>query len=115
MTGDLFRSKELAHVVPERIKEAREARGFTREAFAEALGITPQAVAQYEVGQHSPGSEIMANIISITRQPPAFFSAHRPSLRERSGTPYWRSFARMTRSDRLRIARRLEWCADSVG
>ncbi len=115
MTGDLFRSKELAHVVPERIKEAREARGFTREAFAEALGITPQAVAQYEVGQHSPGSEIMANIISITRQPPAFFSAHRPSVRERFGTPYWRSLARMTRSDRLRIARRLEWCADIVG
>jgi Zn-dependent peptidase ImmA (M78 family)/transcriptional regulator with XRE-family HTH domain len=114
MTGDLFRSRELAQVIPERIKEAREARGFTRETFADALGITPQAIAQYEVGQHSPGPEIMGKIIVLTAQPPAFFSAHRPSVRERFGTPYWRSLARMNRSDRLRIARRLEWCADVV-
>jgi Zn-dependent peptidase ImmA (M78 family)/transcriptional regulator with XRE-family HTH domain len=114
MTSDLFRSKELAQVIPERIKEAREARGFTREVFADKLGITPQAVAQYEVGQHSPGPEVMARIINVTEQPPAFFSAPRPSVRERFGTPYWRSLARMNRSDRLRVARRLEWCADVV-
>jgi Zn-dependent peptidase ImmA (M78 family)/transcriptional regulator with XRE-family HTH domain len=114
MTGDLFRSKELAQIIPERIKEAREARGFTRETFADVLGITPQAVAQYEVGQHSPGPEIMAGIINTTEQPPGFFSAQRPSVRENFGTPYWRSLARMNRSDRLRIARRLEWCADIV-
>jgi Zn-dependent peptidase ImmA (M78 family)/transcriptional regulator with XRE-family HTH domain len=108
MRNDLF----LPDIVPERIKEAREARGYTREAFAEALGVTAQAVAQYEVGQHSPGPEIMGKIIAVTGQSPAFFSADRP--RERFGTPYWRSLARMSRSDRLRIARRLEWSADIV-
>ncbi|HUN59284.1 MAG TPA: XRE family transcriptional regulator, partial [Candidatus Binataceae bacterium] len=110
MMNDLF----LPRIVPERIKEAREARGYTREAFAEALGITAQAVAQYEVGQHSPGPEIMGKIIVLTAQPPAFFSADRPSARERFGTPYWRSLARMNRADRLRVARRLEWSADIV-
>lgn len=110
MTGDLF----LPRIIPERIKEAREARGYTREAFAENLGITAQAVAQYEVGQHSPGSEIMGKIISLTAQPPAFFTADRPAVREGFGTPYWRSLARMSRADRLRIARRLEWSADIV-
>jgi len=110
MMNDLF----LPRIVPERIKEAREARGYTREAFAEELGITAQAVAQYEVGQHSPGPEIMGKIINLTAQPPAFFSADRPSVRERFGAPYWRSLARMSRADRLRIARRLEWSADIV-
>lgn len=110
MMNDLF----LPRIVPERIKEAREARGYTREAFAESLGITAQAVAQYEVGQHSPGPEIMGKIIALTVQPPAFFSADRPSVRERFGTPYWRSLTRMSRADRQRIARRLEWSADIV-
>jgi Zn-dependent peptidase ImmA (M78 family)/DNA-binding XRE family transcriptional regulator len=109
-TGDLF----LPRIIPERIREAREAKGYTREAFAEDLGITAQAVAQYEVGQHSPGPEIMGKIISLTTQPPAFFTADRPAVRERFGTPYWRSLARMSRADRLRIARRLEWSADIV-
>jgi Zn-dependent peptidase ImmA (M78 family)/DNA-binding XRE family transcriptional regulator len=109
-TGDLF----LPRIIPERIKEAREAKGFTREAFADALGITAQAVGQYEVGQHSPGPEIMAKIINMTTQPPVFFTAGRPSIRERFGTPFWRSLVRMRRSDRLRIARRLEWSADIV-
>jgi Zn-dependent peptidase ImmA (M78 family)/transcriptional regulator with XRE-family HTH domain len=114
MTGDLFRSRDLPQIIPERIKEAREAKGFTREAFADALGITFQAVGQYEVGQHSPGPEVMTKIINLTGQPPAFFSAERPAVRERFGTPFWRSLKRMSRADRLRVARRLEWSADVV-
>ena len=114
MTSDLFRSRELPQIIPERIKEAREAKGFTRETLADALGVTPQAIGQYEVGQNSPGPEVMTKIINLTGQPPAFFSAERLSIRERFGTPYWRSLARMNRADRLRIARRLEWSADIV-
>src|SRR5262249_7210191 len=33
---------------------------------------------------------------------------------ERFGAPFWRSLARMSGADRLRIARRLEWSADIV-
>jgi Zn-dependent peptidase ImmA (M78 family)/transcriptional regulator with XRE-family HTH domain len=111
--ADLF-SKDLPQIIPERIREAREARGYTREAFADALGITFQAVAQYEVGQHSPGPEVMSKIIGTTSQPPAFFTAERPSVRERFETPFWRSLTRMSRADRLRVSRRLEWAADVV-
>ena len=101
-------------VIPERIKEAREARGFTREAFADLLGVSVQAVAQYEIGQHSPGPEVMPRIIGLTAQPPAFFTADRQRAAEGFGVPFWRSLARMRRPDRLRIARRLEWAADVV-
>jgi Zn-dependent peptidase ImmA (M78 family)/transcriptional regulator with XRE-family HTH domain len=113
MTGELFRTRELPQVIAERIKEAREARGFTREAFADLLGVTPQAVGQYEVGQNAPGPDTMRKIINVTGQPPAFFTGERRS-RERTGRPNWRSLARMARPDRQRIARRLEWAADIV-
>jgi Zn-dependent peptidase ImmA (M78 family)/DNA-binding transcriptional regulator YiaG len=111
---DLFEPKDRPQVIPERIKEAREAKGLTREAFAEALGISFQAVGQYEVGQNGPGPEVMAKIMNLTGQPPVFFCANRPAVRERFGMPFWRSLTRMSRVDRLRIARRLEWSADIV-
>lgn len=38
-----------AKLIPARVKEAREARGYTLEGFAEALGVTKSAVAQYRV------------------------------------------------------------------
>lgn len=115
MTFDLFHPRGLPSIIPERIKEAREARGFTREAFAELLSVSVQAVAQYESGQSAPAPETMGKIITLTTQPPSFFTAERARSGERFGTPYWRSLVRMKRPDRLRIARRLEWTADVVG
>lgn len=114
MTFDLFQPRGLPSIIPERIKEAREARGFTREVFAELLGVSVQAVAQYESGQSAPAPEVMGKIIALTTQPPSFFTAERTRSGERFGSPYWRSLVRMKRPDRLRIARRLEWTADVV-
>lgn len=96
---------------PERIWEAREASGFTGELFAEHLGVSRQAIAQYETGQISPSGEVISKIIALTGQPPSFFS----SLRNRSGAHgkhFWRSLKRMEAHHRQRIARRLEWARD---
>lgn len=114
MTLDLFGPRGLPPLIPERVKEAREASGYTREAFAEALTVSVQAVAQYESGQSAPGPDIMGKIITLTKQPPSFFTAERVRSGERFGTPFWRSLVRMKRPDRLRISRRLEWTADVV-
>jgi transcriptional regulator with XRE-family HTH domain len=64
-------------IIPERIREAREAAGLTMEQFAEKLGVSKQAVGQYEVGQITPGAPAMSSIIAITGQPPSFFTAVR--------------------------------------
>ncbi|HLY05836.1 MAG TPA: XRE family transcriptional regulator [Rhizomicrobium sp.] len=112
MTGDLFR-RDLPPVIPERIKEARESRGYTRESFGEQLGVSTQAIGQYEIGQHSPGPEMLTKIIKLTALPPAFFTSER-RRRESAVKPNWRSLARMSKPDRLRIGRRLEWAADIV-
>jgi Zn-dependent peptidase ImmA (M78 family)/transcriptional regulator with XRE-family HTH domain len=101
-------------IIPERIREAREATGLTMEEFAEQLGISKQAVGQYEVGQIAPGAPVMSSIIALTGQPPSFFTAARVRSADGFGIPYWRGLKRMNRPDRLRISRRLEWAWDVV-
>jgi Zn-dependent peptidase ImmA (M78 family)/transcriptional regulator with XRE-family HTH domain len=101
-------------MLPERIREAREARGLTMEEFAERLNVSKQAVGQYEAGQTTPGAQAMSRIIAVTEQPPSFFTAARTRAVEGFGAPFWRGLKRMNRPDRLRIARRLEWAWDVV-
>lgn len=103
----------LPKPIPERIREAREARGFQLEVFAELLQVTKQAVARYESGLAVPSGEIMRRIIGITGQPPSFFV----TLRKRAASgisPFWRGLKRMELHHRKRISRRMEWVSDIV-
>jgi Zn-dependent peptidase ImmA (M78 family)/transcriptional regulator with XRE-family HTH domain len=103
--------RSLPRPIPERIKEAREGRGFTSGAFAEALGVTPQAISQYETGQTVPSGEVLNKIIRETAQPLPFFTTI-PSRPGESRTPFWRSLKRMEQHHRRRILRRLQWAGD---
>lgn len=98
-----------AKIIPERIREARESVGMTDEQFAEAIGVSRQAVGTYETGAFAPRGDVFSNIIAVTRQPPAFFTTTRKHNAESFLNPTWRSLKRMQRPDRLRIGRRLEW------
>jgi len=109
--GDRGGARHLSKPIPERIKEAREARGFTLESFAMALGKSRQAVAQFETGQSSPSGETLSSIIALTQQPLAFFVSA-PSRRGNAGTIFWRSLKRMEQHHRKRVAKRLQWAAD---
>jgi Zn-dependent peptidase ImmA (M78 family)/DNA-binding XRE family transcriptional regulator len=113
-TGNMGRESTLPKVIPERIREAREGRGFTLEAFADVLDVSRQAVAQYETGQNGPSGETLSRIISLTQQPTTFFTTPRRRKAESLSTPFWRSLKRMEQSARSRITRRLEWACDVV-
>jgi Zn-dependent peptidase ImmA (M78 family)/DNA-binding XRE family transcriptional regulator len=103
----------LPRLIPERIREAREARGLSLEAFADALGLTKQAVARFESGQVALSGETMRSVIAVTQQPPSFFIVRRE--RAANGiAPFWRGLKRMELHHRKRISRRLEWAADVV-
>jgi Zn-dependent peptidase ImmA (M78 family)/DNA-binding XRE family transcriptional regulator len=99
----------MSKIIPERIREAREAVGLTDEQLADQIGVTRQAVGTYETGVASPRGDVFSRIIAVTRQPPAFFTIARKRNAERFRMPNWRSLKRMQRPDRLRIGRRLEW------
>lgn len=105
-------NRATRNLIPERFREAREARGFTTEEFAEAISVTRQTIAQYETGQISPAPEVISKIIGLTGQPPSFFTTDRFRSAEHFRSPFWRSLRRMDRPNRLRISRRLEWAHD---
>jgi len=104
-------NRSLPKPIPERIKEAREARGFTLETFAAALGVSKQAVAQYETGIITPSGEVMSKIIGMTLQPLSFFTSA-PARTGELTTAFWRSLKRMEQHHRRRIIRRLQWASD---
>jgi Zn-dependent peptidase ImmA (M78 family)/transcriptional regulator with XRE-family HTH domain len=108
------RANALPRLIPERLREAREARGLTGEQLAEQIGVTRQAIAQYESGQRVPLPEIFSKIIGVTRQPPTFFLMPRRRQTEVTTAPFWRSLKRMDHTARLRVARQLEWALDIV-
>lgn len=100
-----------AKPIPERIREAREARGLSGESFAEAIGVSRQAVAQFETGQTSPGGETMSRIIAETGQPISFFT-NVPARPGEPRSPFFRSLKRMEQQHRRRIVRRMQWAGD---
>lgn len=100
-----------AKPIPERIREAREARGLSGEALADAIGVSRQAVAQFETGQASPAGETMARIIGVTGQPISFFTTLPPRAGE-PRSPFFRSLKRMEQHHRRRIVRRMQWAGD---
>lgn len=104
-------NRHLPKPIPKRIKEAREARGFTLDSFANALGKSRQAVAQFENGQSSPSGETLSQIIVLTEQPLDFF-VRTPPKRDSVGTFFWRSLKRTEQHHRNRISWRLRWAAD---
>lgn len=110
-SGNRGITRHLPKPIPERIKEAREASGYTLDGFAEALGKSRQALAQFETGQTSPSGETLSSIIALTGQPLSFFVSS-PSRPGNVGTIFWRSLKRMEQKHRKRIARRLQWAGD---
>lgn len=90
------------------MKEAREARGLTATALSDVLGVTKQAVSQYESEQQTPRPEVMRKIEQVLNLPPAFFS--RPVDEEpEEGRILFRSVTSATKPARTRMRRRYKW------
>ncbi len=56
-----------------RLREAREARELTAIALADLIGVTRQAVSQYESGIQTPAPYVMRRIMDVLRLPLQFF------------------------------------------
>lgn len=92
--------------IGERLKEAREARSQTIIALADLLGVSPQAISQYEKTT-SPRPEIMKKISEVLNMPETFF--RHPIVKSESGVFIPRSMSSITKSARVRAERRHAW------
>ncbi len=92
-----------------RLKEAREARGLTAISLAELIGVSRQAISQYEHGSVTPHPAVMSRIASALNLPYEFF--WQPS-RSVSGNVFFRSISTGEKSCRIRGNWRVQWLED---
>lgn len=82
-------------LLPERIKHARESRGYSMKELGELLGVTKQTVANYESGSNEPSTATLFNLIQVLQYPLSYYkkplvtnAANAPTFfRSRKTTP----------------------------
>lgn len=94
----------------ERLRSAREARGLSVSSLAELVGVSRQAIAQYESGDLSPSPETMGKLPLVLNVLPSFFL--RGALPKQDGALFFRSLKAASRSARSRAAEKQVWLAD---
>jgi Zn-dependent peptidase ImmA (M78 family)/transcriptional regulator with XRE-family HTH domain len=95
-----------------RLREAREARGLTAVSLAELVGVTPQAVSQYEHDTASPSPDRAYLLAAKLNVPMEFLLATPRDAADR--VVFYRSRAAATKAERIKAARRLAWLEDIV-
>ncbi len=93
-----------------RLREGREARGLTAIALAELVGVSRQAISQYEKGLASPSPDVMARIAQQLDLPVAYFL--RPVRHIELSIVFYRSQSTATSVARARAEGRLRWAEE---
>lgn len=92
--------------ISKRLKEAREARGISAVSLSDLVGVSKQAISQYENNKLSPRPEVLEKIASRLNIPITYF---KHSNEINMGTIFFRSRSTATKSARIRAERRYGW------
>lgn len=95
-----------------RLREAREARGFTGVDLARQVGVSRGLVSQYEKGDASPSPDKLYLLSSLLGMPVDFFLL--PDRQDEASQVYYRSLAAATKASRNRAKAHLRWLGDIV-
>lgn len=96
-----------------RLRQAREARGLTITSLAEMLGVSKQAVSQYENGLGSPRAEVLAQAASVLKVPSHFFLKPLTIFPSKHAV-FYRSMSASTKTARARAEVRYSWAREIV-
>lgn len=66
-------NKHNNKIVPARIKEARISRGLSLSQLSEFIGVSSQAISQYELGTSRPSATVLMKLIEILGFPLNYF------------------------------------------
>lgn len=83
---------------PKRLREARLIRGLTIKDLADKIGITKQAISQFELGEHTPKPETMMAIINTLQFPKNFF--YKDFKEQYVGNTFFRANATATKKSK---------------
>ena len=90
-----------------RLKEAREARGLSRTALSDLIGVHRSGIARYENGETPPSSQVVSRMAEILRMPHLFF--FKPGGPQMTDVLFYRSMSSNTKADRLRAEQKYNW------
>ena len=96
-------------IIPEKLKEARIARGYTVTALAEKIGVSKQTISKYELGQASPSSETMIKYCNLLKFNIDFFMFDNEKNDYNYGTIFFRSLKSAESLIREEIKIRIKW------
>lgn len=96
----------------DRLREAREARGYSLQQVADFLGVTKSAVSLYEKGRTAPKPDNFRKLIEFLRVPSNYFT--RPSLAPHSSPTFYRSMSTATKRMRDAAEQKLKWLREIV-
>lgn len=101
-----------AVIVPTRIKEARESRGLSMAELSEMLGVTSQAISQYEKGIITPSIFVLKKLAELLGFSPAFFYKTKSTSRCSNSAVYFRAMSNTPKKLKNAYAYRIEWAND---
>lgn len=81
-----------------RLKAARKYRGMTIKDLAESVGISKQAISQFENMQNYPQFETLMKIVDVLKFPREYF-CQRDQVNIELGNTYFRSLSKMTKKE----------------
>jgi Zn-dependent peptidase ImmA (M78 family)/transcriptional regulator with XRE-family HTH domain len=98
-------------IIPARIKQARIARGLSLAELSIILGVSSQAISQYELGITKPSMAVLMKMIELLDFPFAFFTKPKnPSNPAYSGSAInFRSLKNTAKKLKDAFATRIEW------
>ena len=105
----MLKENKNLKIIPEKLKEARLARGYTVTALAEKIGISKQTISKYELGQSSPSSETMIKYCNFLNFDINFFMFNNEDSNNNYGTIFFRSLKSAESQVREEIKIRIKW------
>ena len=65
---------QVQNLLPQRLRQSRIFRGMTQQELADYVGVSKQAVSQYENGSATPSTNVIRNISNILDFPIQYYS-----------------------------------------
>lgn len=62
---------------PDRLREERTRKGLTQAGLAELVGVTPEAIGQYENGKREPKGHILVRLAAVLQVHPGYLTGDR--------------------------------------
>ena len=79
-------------LIPARLRDARKFLRLSQEDLGEKIGVSRQAVSQFERGDRSPDAATFAAIVDALEQPPGFFTTEDAPVFGDYSTRFYRKF-----------------------